>query len=307
MPACMDRIFLGTGADDVEKRTAALCCGRRLTNGKENWYFEYIYKVWETAVRISENVPDGAAGIPDQLCSGRFGGNRLVVDQAFVCGGGLPGRHQNRSPDAGSYFIVHWGVHSADRRLHAILPELYVIDDDDSGWKTRHVSGKTGCGAVSGDNAATGSVAACAGCGCGNRHDRDRLASGRTSRDGCLDRRLSLFPDLRRAPDLQPVFAAASSGVLDDGNERHRGSDGGSVGLQQHAAAHLRQVDAAHRNVSVAGVCHHELSGAVSDGRAVCADGSLGRRCTDRVLFDRTGGVESGSEELYVGKHVRSF
>ena len=168
------------------------------------------------------------------------------------------------------------------------------------------VSGKTGCGAVSGDNAATGSVAACAGCGCGNRHDRDRLASGRTSRDGCLDRRLSLFPDLRRAPDLQPVFAAASSGVLDDGNERHRGSDGGSLGLQQHAAAHLRQVDAAHRNVSVAGVCHHELSGAVSDGRAVCADGSLGRRCTDRVLFDRTGGVESGSEELYVGKHVRS-
>ena len=50
---------------------------------KENWYFEYIYKVWKTAVRISENVPDGAAGIPDQLCSGRFGGNRLVVDQAL--------------------------------------------------------------------------------------------------------------------------------------------------------------------------------------------------------------------------------
>ena len=230
----------------------------------------------------------------------------MAVDQAFVCGGGLPGRYQNRSPDAGSYFIVHWGVHSADRRLHAILPELYVIDDDDSGWKTRHVSGKTGCGAVSGDNAATGSVAACAGCGCGNRHDRDRLASGRTSRDGRLDRRLSLFPDLRRAFDLQPVFAAASSGVLDDGNERHRGSDGGSVGLQQHAAAHLRQVDAAYRNVSVAVVCHHELSGAVFDGRVVCSDGSLGRRCTDRILFDRTGGVESGGEELYIGKHVRS-
>lgn len=155
--------------------------------------------------------------------------------------------------------------------------------------------------------AATGSVAACAGCGCGNRHDRDRLASGRTSRDGRLDRRLSLFPDLRRAPDLQPVFAAASSGVLDDGNERHRGSDGGSVGLQQHAAAHLRQVDAAYRNVSVAGVCHHELSGAVFDGRVVCSDGSLGRRCTSRILFDRTGGVESGSEELYIGKHIRSF
>lgn len=111
----------------------------------------------------------------------------------------------------------------------------------------------------------------------------------------------------RCAPDLQPVFAAASSGVLDDGNERHRGSDGGSVGLQQHAAAHLRQVDAACRNVSAAGVCHHELSGAVFDGRVVCSDGSLGRRCTDRILFDRTGGVESGSEELYIGKHVRSF
>ena len=101
-------------------------------------------------------------------------------------------------------------------------------------------------------------------------------------------------------------FAAASSGVLDDGNERHRGSDGGSVGLQQHAAAHLRQVDAAYRNVSVAVVCHHELSGAVFDGRVVCSDGSLGRRCTDRILFDRTGGVESGGEELYIGKHVRS-
>jgi hypothetical protein len=66
-------------------------------------------------------------------------------------------------------------------------------------------------------------------------------------------------------------------------------------------------VDAAHRNVSVAGVCHHELSGAVFDGRAVRTDGGLGRRCTDRILFDRTGGVESGSEELYIGKHVRSF
>ena len=115
------------------------------------------------------------------------------------------------------------------------------------------------------------------------------------------------FPDLRRAPDLQPVFAAASSGVLDDGNERHRGSDGGSVGLQQHAAAHLRQVDAAYRNISAAGVCHHELSGAVFDGRVVCSDGGLGRRCTSRVLFDCTGGVESGSEELYIGEHVRSF
>ena len=133
------------------------------------------------------------------------------------------------------------------------------------------------------------------------------IGMGRTSRDGCLDRRLSLFPDLRCAFDLQPVFAAASSGVLDDGNERHRGSDGGSVGLQQHAAAHLRQVDAAYRNVSVAGVCHHELPGAVFDGRVVCSDGGLGRRCTSRVLFDRTGGVESGSEELYIGEHVRSF
>ena len=28
---------------------------------------------------------------------------------------------------------------------------------------------------------------------------------------------------------------------------------------------------------------------------------------TDRILFDRTGGVESGGEELYIGKHVRSF
>ena len=39
VPACVDRIFLGTGADDVEKRTAALCSGRRLTDGEENWYF----------------------------------------------------------------------------------------------------------------------------------------------------------------------------------------------------------------------------------------------------------------------------
>ena len=65
-------------------------------------------------------------------------------------------------------------------------------------------------------------------------------ASAVGSRDGRLDRRLCLFPDLRRAPDLQPVFAAASSGVLDNGDERHRGFDGGGVGFQQHAAAHLR-------------------------------------------------------------------
>ena len=64
-------------------------------------------------------------------------------------------------------------------------------------------------------------------------------------------------------------------------------------------------MDAAHRDVSAAGVCHHELSGAVFDGRVVCSDGGLGRRCTDRILFDRTGSVESGGEELYVGKHVR--
>ncbi len=32
-----------------------------------------------------------------------------------------------------------------------------------------------------------------------------------------------------------------------------------------------------------------------------------GVACTDRILFDRTGGVESGSEGLYVGEHVRSF
>ena len=274
---------------------------------KKNWYFEYIYKVWKTAVRISENVPDGAAGIPDQLCSGRFGGNRLVVDQAFVCGGGLPGRHQNRSPDAGSYFIVHWGVHSADRRLHAILPELYVIDDDDSGWKTRHVSGKTGCGAVSGDNAATGSVAACAGCGCGNRHDRDRLASGRTSRDGCLDRRLSLFPDLRCAFDLQPVFAAASFGVLDDGNERHRGSDGGGGDFNnmpqliygkwmQRIGTFLLPV------FVITNFPGLFLMGELSAPMAV-----WGVAAPVVFFFDRTGGVESGSEELYVGEHVRSF
>ena len=64
---------------------------------------------------------------------------------------------------------------------------------------------------------------------------------------------------------------------------------------------------AVYRNISAAGVCHHELSGPVSDGRVVCSDGGLGRRCTSRVLFDRTGGVESGGEELYVGEHVRSF
>jgi len=113
--------------------------------------------------------------------------------------------------------------------------------------------------------------------------------------------------DIFTGNGVSELITLTMQGLLDDGDERHRGSDGGGVGFQQHAAAHLRQVDAAHRNVSVAGVCHHELSGAVFDGRAVCADGSLGRRCTDRVLFDRTGGVESGSEELYVGKHVRSF
>ena len=64
--------------------------------------------------------------------------------------------------------------------------------------------------------------------------------------------------------------------------------------------SHLRQVDAAYRNVSVAGVCHHELSGPVSDGRVVCSDGNLGRRCTDRILFDRTGGVESGLSLIHI-------
>ncbi len=67
--------------------------------------------------------------------------------------------------------------------------------------------GKTGCGAVSGDNAADwicrclwpDAAAGIVMIGIG-------WHLGRTSRDGRLDRRLSLFPDLRCAPDLQPVF-----------------------------------------------------------------------------------------------------
>ena len=167
---------------------------------KENWYFEYIYKVWKTAVRISENVPDGAAGIPDQLCSGRFGGKTgwLLIKLLYVAVVYRAGiKIGVLTPD---HILLFIGVYILLTGVYMLYyPNFTSLTTMIRDGKLDMYLVKPVAAQFLSDNAATGSVAACAGCGCGNRHDRDRLASGRTSRDGCLDRRLSLFPDLRCA------------------------------------------------------------------------------------------------------------
>ena len=247
---------------------------------------------------IREDIPDVPAGIPGQFRGRGGGGNGMDAHQAFVCGRGLPGGRRYRRAHAGSHPALRGNLYDDDGILHALLWKLHFHQPDGEGRGAGSVPGEARIPAVSRDHAEAGRGAAAAGLRGRRDHDRPGMGQGRAAGDSGGPGGISVFHGMRHPADVQYVSPAPSAVLLDRGHQGRGGTDFGGMGFQQHAPADLRKMDAADRDVSSAGVRHHQFPGAVPHGRALLRDDGLGSRVPRPLFRDHPGGVEAGGEKL---------